>query len=142
MHTQKDIAESQDAAVRTPRRKVYYSGVLHIRDLTIRCRVRDLSETGALIETTVPLWSGAPCHVSLPKIGDVHGHLAWADGPRSGIQFDPPLLASQLNALSISPQAERVQTHSSDSAWTKPKTANAEPASARARGAVSWLRSK
>jgi PilZ domain len=127
---------------RTPRRKVYYSAILHIRGLTIRCRIRDLSETGALVETTIPLWSGAPCHVELPKIGAAHGVLVWADGPRSGLHFEPPLLASQLALLSAPVQSARVETHSQDAVRPKTKTAAEEASQNRARNAVSWLRSK
>jgi hypothetical protein len=127
---------------RTPRRKVYYSALLHIRGLTIRCRIRDLSETGALVETTIPLWSGAPCHVELPKLGDVHGVLVWADGPRSGLHFEPPLLASQLALLSAPVQSARVETQSQDTVRPKSKSATDEPSHSRARNAVSWLRSK
>jgi hypothetical protein len=129
-----------DAAARTPRRKVYYSALLHIRELTIRCRVRDLSETGALIETTIPLWAGAPCHISLPRIGDAHGSLVWSDGPRCGMQFDPPLLPGQLAALSTPVQSTRVATIVPDA--IRPKAKDAAASNDRARNAVSWLRTK
>jgi predicted RNA-binding Zn ribbon-like protein len=131
-----------DAASRVPRRKVYYSAVLHIRELTIRCRVRDLSETGALVETTIPLWSGAPCHIALPKLGDAHGTLVWADGPRSGMHFDPPLLASQLAMLTAPVKSARVDIQHAETLRPKTKDAAAEISHERARNAVSWLRSK
>ncbi len=135
-------ADAVAPAPRTPRRKVYYSAMLHIRGLIIRCRIRDLSETGALVETTIPLWSGAPCHVELPKIGAAHGVLVWADGPRSGLHFEPPLLTSQLALLRTPVQSERVPTHSQDAARPKTKSSADEASHSRARNAVSWLRSK
>jgi hypothetical protein len=131
-----------DAAARTPRRKVYYSALLHIRELTIRCRVRDLSESGALVETTIPLWSGAPCYITLPKIGEAHGSLVWCDGPRCGMQFDPPLLASQLATLNAPVQSARVETQNPEALRPKPKNSGATVSQDRARSAVSWLRSK
>jgi hypothetical protein len=134
--------KTTEAATRLPRRKVYYSAVLHIRELTIRCRVRDLSETGALVETTIPLWSGAPCYISLPRIGDAHGHLVWTDGPRTGMHFDPPLQASQLAMLAAPVHSARVDTQRTDTAWPKSKDVAAETSRERARNAVSWLRSK
>jgi hypothetical protein len=137
-----DSMTPDTAASRTPRRKVYYSAMLHIRELTIRCRIRDLSETGALVETTIPLWSGAPCHIALPKIGHAHGTLVWADGPRSGMQFNPPLQASQLAALNTPLHSERIATHSPEAARPKAKKIAAEVSQDRARNAVSWLRSK
>ncbi len=130
-----------NTAVRTPRRKVYYSALLHIRELTIRCRVRDLSETGALVETTIPLWSGAPCYISLPKIGEAHGTLVWCDGPRCGMQFDPPLMPGQLAALNVPVQSARVETIAADTLRPKTKNTAAAP-NERARNAVSWLRMK
>ncbi len=131
-----------EAGSRTPRRKVYYSAVLHIRELTIRCRIRDLSATGALVETTIPLWAGAPCHIALPKIGDARGSLVWVEGARAGMQFDPPLLPSQLAALNAPVQSERVETHRTEAVWSKPKDTTADGSHSRARNAVSWLRSK
>ncbi len=132
--------QTADTAARTPRRKVYYSALLHIRELTIRCRVRDLSETGALVETTIPLWSGAPCYISLPKLGEAHGTLVWCDGPRCGMQFDPPLLPSQLAMLSAPVQSARVETQMPDA--IRPKAKETAASSERARNAVSWLRTK
>jgi hypothetical protein len=129
-------------APRTPRRKVYYSATLYIRGLTIRCRIRDLSETGALVETTVALWSGAPCHVELPKIGAAHGILVWVDGARAGLHFEPPLLASQLAMLNAPVQSERVPTHSQETVRPKSKNTAELASQSRARNAVSWLRSK
>jgi hypothetical protein len=134
--------QTADAAARTPRRKVYYSAILHIRELTIRCRVRDLSEAGALVETTVPLWAGAPCYITLPKIGDAHGRLVWSDGPRSGMQFEPPLLPSQWATLNAPVQSARVETQSSEALRPKPKGASTPPSQERAREAVNWLRNK
>jgi PilZ domain len=129
-----------DGAARAPRRKVYYSGLLHIRELTIRCKVRNLSEGGALVETTIPLWSGAPCFVTLPKLGEAHGCLVWANGAHCGMQFDPPLLAHQLAMLTTATQATRIETQSSEALWPKPRETSV--AQSRARDAVSWLRGK
>jgi PilZ domain len=131
-----------ELVARIPRRKVYYSALLHIRELTIRCRVRDLSESGALVETTIPLWSGAPCYITLPKIGEAHGSLVWSDGLRSGMQFDPPLLANQLAILNAPVQFARVETQSHEALPPKPKASGAALSQDRARNAVSWLRSK
>jgi hypothetical protein len=134
--------QTADAAARIPRRKVYYSALLHIRELTIRCRVRDISQSGALVETTIPLWSGAPCYITLPKIGEAHGSLVWCDGPRCGMKFDPPLLAAQLAMLSAPMQSARVETQSPEALRPKTKDSSAALSQDRARSAVSWLRSK
>jgi hypothetical protein len=126
------------------RRQIYYSALLHIRELTIRCRVRNVSATGMLIETTVPLWSGAPCHIALPKIGDVYGVVMWSDGPHAGMKLDIELQDNQLAKLGAPAQSTRVATQCIDTVYPKTKSLKIknDAITDRARSAVSWLRSK
>lgn len=131
------------AKARTRRSKTYYAGTLHIRELTAVCRVRDLSQGGALIETNMPLWEGAPCSLDLPKIGSVTGVLVWVDWPRAGMAFATPIEPATLQLLLGQPPSTRVRpVESSAPGWQRPKADTIRVAQERARDAVSWLRTK
>ena len=58
-------------------------------------RIRDISRTGALLESEVSQQVGA--HVRLTCGGaTVDGRVAWADEGCFGLEFDTPLLAGKL----------------------------------------------
>ena len=138
-------AEHVSAPRRAERRSVYYSAVLTIRELNMRCRVKDLSPVGALIETSVPLWANAECILDVPKIGKIFSTIVWADGTRCGIAFDRMLDPLDVADLFARPLPLRSPAASSPEAmpptW-RPKPKGDGVAQERARNAVGWLRSQ
>jgi hypothetical protein len=126
---------------RRRRRKTYYAALLHIRELTAHCRVRDLSEGGALIETNMPLWEGAPCVLDIPRVGQVRGTLIWCSWPRSGMSFESPLDIRAMDNLLGEPPTPR-QVVAVEANWRQRRTDSIKIAHERARDAVSWLRHK
>jgi hypothetical protein len=74
--------------------------------------VHDLSLTGALIETSVPMLVGAIFEIDLPVAGKVEAEIVWNSGEYYGCQFRFPIAPSALSAALL--QAE-------------PRDANAAP---------------
>lgn len=68
--------------------------------------VHDLSLTGALIETTVPMLVGAMFEIDLPQAGRVEATVVWNSGEYYGCQFELPIAPSVLSAalLQAAPQ--------------------------------------
>lgn len=69
--------------------------------------VRDLSLTGALLETSIPMLVGQAFEVELPEGGKVRATIVWNSGEYYGCQFDLPISPSVLSAaqLKSSPMA-------------------------------------
>ncbi len=142
------VEEAHPAAAQrqAARRSVYYSAVLTIRELNMRCRVKDLSPVGALIETSVPLWAPVECTLDVPKIGKITGALVWSDGKRSGLAFDRMLDPLDIADLFERPLPQRSDVLPKDSsagiAWRPKSSVGDSIAHDRARNAVGWLRSQ
>jgi hypothetical protein len=66
--------------------------------------VHDLSLTGALIETSVPMLVGALVEVEMPVAGKVEAEIVWNSGEYYGCQFSLPIAPSALSAALL--QAE------------------------------------
>lgn len=66
--------------------------------------VHDLSLTGALIETSVPMLVGAIFEIDLPVAGKVEAEIVWNSGEYYGCQFGFPIAPSALSAALL--QAE------------------------------------
>jgi hypothetical protein len=60
--------------------------------------VHDLSLTGALIETSIPMLVGAMFEIELPQAGKVEATVVWNSGEYYGCQFELPIAPSALSA--------------------------------------------
>ena len=60
--------------------------------------ILDLSLTGALIETSVPMLVGAIFEVELPEAGRVEAEVVWNSGEYYGCQFTLPITPAVLSA--------------------------------------------
>lgn len=60
--------------------------------------IRDLSLTGALLETSVPMLVGAAFEFDLPQAGRIDATIVWSSGEYYGCQFDLPISPSVLSA--------------------------------------------
>lgn len=71
--------------------------------------IHDLSLTGALIETSIPMLVGAMFEVELPNAGKVDATVVWNSGEYYGCQFDLPIAPSVLSAalLQAAPRPAR-----------------------------------
>jgi hypothetical protein len=69
--------------------------------------VHDLSLTGALIETSVPMLVGQTFEVELPEAGKVDATIVWNSGEYYGCQFELPIPPSVLSAAVLKSTPER-----------------------------------
>jgi PilZ domain len=60
--------------------------------------IHDLSLTGALLETSVPMLVGAEFEVELPHAGNVKASIVWNSGEYYGCQFNLPISPAALSA--------------------------------------------
>ena len=112
-----DSPPSDDAACASdhrcaPRHPLIWSGVLHHDFESTSVRVRNISATGAMIETKAPVRVGAEPTLELSPTVTVSCTVAWAVGDQVGLRFDQPF---DMNLLATSRPA--VQAPESDSHW-------------------------
>jgi hypothetical protein len=71
--------------------------------------IHDLSLTGALLETSVPMLVGAEFEVELPNAGRIKGAIVWNSGEYYGCQFNLPISPAVLSAalLQSVPEEQR-----------------------------------
>jgi len=74
--------------------------------------VHDLSLTGALLETSVPMLVGAIFEVELPQAGSVEATIVWNSGEFYGCQFELPIAPAVLSAALLQSQPRPMQDSS------------------------------
>lgn len=97
---------------RAPRHPMIWSGLLHHDFQSTTVRVRNISVTGAMIETTVPLRVGAEPTLELSEAAMLCCTVAWAVGDQVGVRFQSPFDMSLL--ATSRPQ---IQQSEPDSCW-------------------------
>jgi len=65
---------------------------------TERVTILDLSLTGALLETSLPMLVGSTFEVELPHAGRVEAVVVWTGGEYYGCQFELPITPAALSA--------------------------------------------
>lgn len=60
--------------------------------------IHDLSLTGALLETSIPMLVGAEFEVELPQAGKIKASIIWNSGEYYGCQFNLPISPTALSA--------------------------------------------
>ena len=70
-------------------------------------KILDLSLTGALLETSIPMLVGAEFEVELPHAGNVKASVVWNSGEFYGIQFNLPISPATLSAALLQSTPER-----------------------------------
>ncbi|MBW0007252.1 MAG: PilZ domain-containing protein [Sphingomonas sp.] len=66
--------------------------------------IHDLSLTGALLETSIPMLNGAIFEFELPQAGLVEAEIIWSSGEYYGAQFTLPIAPSALSAAILKAQ--------------------------------------
>jgi hypothetical protein len=90
--------EPQPEESRVERRHpLIWSGELHHRDANIPVRVRNISSTGAMIETSEPVLVGAQAILELGEDGFIPATIAWMVGDQVGLAFRTKFDLSQLS---------------------------------------------
>ena len=73
--------------------------------------IHDLSLTGALLETSVPMLVGATFEVELPQAGTVEASVMWNSGEFYGCQFALPISPAVLSAALLQAEAPANNGH-------------------------------
>jgi hypothetical protein len=68
--------------------------------------ILDLSLSGALLETSVPMLVGAAFEVELPHAGRVEATVVWNSGEYYGCQFELPITPAALSAALLQSQPD------------------------------------
>lgn len=94
------VVESETPEPRSAeRRKLHLSSEAHaIHAGAISTTIRDLSETGMLLETTAALDVGMVIAVNLPETGATDATVVWSSGPFFGCEFLTPLRRAAISA--------------------------------------------
>lgn len=95
-----------DAGRNQPRRELRLetSGVLP-GGVSANVTVHNISATGLLLETTLPIESGEALQVELPQIGDVLAEVVWVSGSLVGCAFAQALSSAALAAAELRSEA-------------------------------------
>ena len=85
-----------------------------------RVKVRNLSDTGIMVEGELIAQTGQRVIVGIKKIGEVGGKVAWTQSARVGIAFDEPIDAklARVSLVGEMPEAPR---------YARPAVAPVEP---------------
>ena len=106
------LAHFEDLAVQNDRRR-YVRRALKLGTGAggEQVTIHDLSLTGALLETSVPMLVGAIFEVDLPDAGSVEATIVWNSGEYYGCQFELPITPAVLSAalLQSQPRAPKDQ---------------------------------
>jgi len=89
-----------------------------------RAVIRNLSETGLLLETSEPLNVGEPLAVELPEAGAVQAEVVWARAPFFGCEFARPVGRGPVSAALLKSPIEEppIQlTSPEDTTWRLPE---------------------
>lgn len=89
-------ADSTDQRV-AKRHPLIWSAELHSRTGQWRVRLRNVSQTGALIQCSKPLPVGQEVALDLSKGGSVDATISWAVGDHAGLAFDEPFDMRRLS---------------------------------------------
>ncbi len=64
------------------------SGRIRSRGLTSACTVKDISVSGALVETDLTLLEGSRVELEVPRLGRLPGEVVRVIGDKVGVTFD------------------------------------------------------
>lgn len=80
-----------------PRHPLIWSAEIHHNHDSARVRIRNISETGALVESSYGYAAGAEILLDLGEAGQHFAKVGWAHGDQVGIKFDRPFDISVLS---------------------------------------------
>ena len=80
-----------------PRHPLIWSGEIHYNHSSERVRLRNISESGALVESPLSFPAGAEVLLDLGAAGQHFAKISWAHGDQIGLKFDRPFDISVLS---------------------------------------------
>ena len=89
-------------------------------------RIHDLSLTGALLETSIPMLVGGVIEVELPHAGKIEAEIVWSSGEYYGVQFTLPISPAALSAALLQSDPEPTPPEGESDPVAELKQLNAE----------------
>ena len=89
-------AQASDEHRGGKRHPLIWSGLLHHDFQSTVCRLRNISETGAMVECGAPLRTGAEPMLELGEDIQLSATVAWVAGDTAGLRFTKPFDLTQL----------------------------------------------
>ena len=93
----KKADEAGDKSQRAKRHPLIWSGVLHVNGYDAPIRVRNISATGAMVQTSSKVPVGAEAVLELSETLSVSATVGWAVGDQVGLRFHTPFDVTQLS---------------------------------------------
>ena len=113
MNAQSKIAPSIEEERRAQRQSLIWKGVLHLDNQSADVRVRNISTTGAMIESPMPVRVGSEPMLQLSDTVTIPATVEWTVGEHMGVSFHEPF------DLALLAQARPVAR----SSWAPPDSA-------------------
>ena len=104
--------------------------------------IHDLSLTGALLETSIPMLVGAIFEFELPQAGLIEAEIVWSSGEFYGAQFTLPIAPSVLSAALLQAQPRPCETPNDPLAELRELNAEVEKLSLKMESALARLTKK
>jgi hypothetical protein len=89
-------ARDEDARSGGHRHPLIWSGEMHYNHSSERVRLRNISATGALIETSLSLPQDAELLLDLGHAGQIFATVSWSRGDKAGLRFERDFDLKQL----------------------------------------------
>lgn len=105
----------------------------------VQVTIHDLSLTGALLETSIPMLVGAIFEFELPQAGLIEAEIVWSSGEFYGAQFSLPIAPSVLSAALLQSQPRPYEKPSDPLAELRELNAEVEKLSLKMESALAKL---
>ena len=101
VEVQAPVEEEEDGEVRRgdDRHPLIWMGDVHFDHSTSRVRLRNVSESGALVEGECSYPVGATVLLDLDQAGQHFALVVWSRGPQSGLSFERPFDVASLAGM-------------------------------------------
>ncbi len=111
-HNSNNRETGQPSRRAEPRHPLIWMGEVHFDHDTHAVRVRNISASGAMVETAAPLSAGSELHLYLAEAGALFATVSWVRGDQAGLAFKSPFDLMQL---------ARAKPQLTPGRWTKPE---------------------
>lgn len=79
-----------------PRSRITRFAGIYFAEFARKALIRNLSRSGALIETTLPPSIGEEVTVKIDGLAPISGKVRWRSGGQAGLQFEQPISVQEM----------------------------------------------
>lgn len=92
-----DEGSTPDHVARVPRLVTHWNGTVTICEATFDAKIRNVSPSGMMVETALPLLQDQKLLVQMTNGKIVAAHVRWTEGEHAGIQLSSPISLLQFS---------------------------------------------